>query len=157
MSDSSMIIRLVTVVTIVAVFAIFVADWSPGVEVQGFTELQDATDDDPSGGFPEIPYVAPPVQAAGCEWWELWCLTGDIFAPVFYIGAMIFNVIYWIFSVIAWVGLFIFNLFASLFSVSTITISGLPSEFQTLLTILSVPALVLVIFAIARFIRGNEG
>ena len=49
-----MIIRLVTVVTIVAVFAIFVADWSPGVEVQGFTELQDATDDDPSGGFPEV-------------------------------------------------------------------------------------------------------
>ena len=156
MSDSSMIIRLMTVVTIVAVFAIFVADWSPGVEVQGFTELQDATDDDPSGGFPEVVDVQPPTSG-DCAPWDIPCLTGDIFGPIFYIGTLIFAVVWWVFQVIAWAALFVFNLFASIFSVATITITGLPSEFQTLLTILSVPALVLVIFAIARFIRGNEG
>ena len=156
MSDSSMIIRLVTVVTIVAVFAIFVADWSPGVEVQGFTELQDATDDDPSGGFPQVPYVIAP-SSSGCDLWDIPCLTGDLFAPVFYIGALLFSVVWFAFAVIGWVALFIIALFAAIFSVATITITGLPSEFQTLLTILSIPAIVLVLFAIARFIRGSEG
>lgn len=157
MSDSSMIVRLITIVSIVAVFAIFMVDWDAGSsEVVGFSDLQDATDTDPSGNFPTIPDVAPPVSGL-CDWWDIGCLTGDLFGPVFYIGALLFSVVYWLFSVIAWVAVFTFNMFAGIFSVASLTITGLPPEFQTLLLILSVPALVLVLFAIARFIRGSEG
>jgi hypothetical protein len=153
-----MVVRFVAIVAIVATFTIFLADWDvDSPTVSGYADLRDTVDTtNPNSGFPQFPVIQAP-QSGACDWWNVACVGADLGASVVYIGVILWSSVSFGFLALAWFFGLVFSLFAVLLTSASLTMAGMPTEIQTLLWILVLPFLVLLILAVLRFFRGNEG
>jgi len=156
MSDTPSLMRYGGFVAVVAVFALTMSDAIPGAPaLAGWSGLQTSLGTDVTSTFPTM-YV-PAAPDTGCDWWDFGCFAGALFDAVLYIGGLVYYFVTWVTDVIFWLIYTVFALLSALFGAASLTFSGIPAWLQGILWILAAPLLILVLWAIVRLIRGDEG
>lgn len=157
MSDSSMLIKFVSLVALIAMFSIFLVQWDSNAPVVGgYSQVSATLSGDPRSGFP-FPNTPSAPQTGSCQWWEITCIGADLASSVVYVGALIWFSLVWFFTAILWFFSLVFGLFTALISSASLTMNGMPPMIQTLLWVLVIPFLLLLLLSALRFFRGNEG
>ena len=157
MSDTPSLMRYGGFVALIAVFAVTLNDWDASAPtLAGWSELQATLGDDPSSSFPTMTNVTAPDLGA-CDWWDIGCLAGELFAAVIYIGSLIYYFLAWVAAVTWWFALEVVVFFGALIGAASLTLTGIPAWLQALLWILAAPLLILVLWSVIRLIRGDEG
>ena len=165
MSDSNNILKAVLLMAVVAIFAVSLNDWDASApDMPGWTNLQTVAGQDPFNGTPDWPtFPEIGIIEISCDWWDILCwvavigeATAYIGSAIVYFGLLVYTGIVWFFSGLIWLTELVVGVFLAAFDLMMIPFLGFPSPISELLAGLSVILLLVVVFAVIRFIRGQD-
>ena len=165
MSDSNNLLKVVLFMAVIAIFAVSLSDWDGSAPViSGWSNLQTVAGQDPFAGTPDWPtFPEVGLIEISCDWWDIFCwgavigeATAYIGSAIIYFGLLVYTGVVWFFSGLIWLTELVVGVFLAAFDLMMIPFLGFPSPISELLAGLSVILLLVVVFAVIRFIRGQD-